>query len=307
MLGAWTALGCASAGAKGRGEAPTPEPREERENRTLSEKVAGRAAEGAVDEALQALDEPENRERLARIIASPPMQAAVRDITAHVVAGVFDGVDMARDKGQLPELPDAQGVGRSIGRSIDRDISPAAGRLVHHTVDAALAAALSDDNAARVELLVQRVVAAVASGLSTAVRDEVGPALAVTLERDILPAMGRGLQSEDVQAAIVRSMASLGVGAARGTQAGLEEANASGGSTPSVGGTLALGVWLAILVATAFGTLFIVMTVLLIRSNRRQRELVEQSREREERFLAVLEGRADSMHHEPPTAPGHAT
>ena len=42
---------------------------------------------------------------------------------------------------------------------------------------------------------------------------------------------------------------------------------------------------------------------LLVLSNRRQREMVEQSRKREERFLAVLEGRVDT-HHEPITNPG---
>jgi len=46
--------------------------------------------------------------------------------------------------------------------------------------------------------------------------------------------------------------------------------------------------------------------VLLARSNRRQREMMEQSRKREERFLAVLEGRGET-HHEPITAPEHAT
>lgn len=302
VLGVGTALGCAAAGAAPRGGAESPE---KKERTTLSERVAGRAAEGAVDDALKALDEPENRERLARIIGSPPMQAAIRDITAHLVAGVFDGVDMARDKGQLPQLG---GMGKSIGRSIDREVSPAVGRLVGSTVDAALGAATSDENAARMEALVQRIGAAVTVGLSAAVRDQVGPALAVTLERDILPAVGRGLQSPDVQDAIVTSVASLGVGAARGTQAGFDEANASGsgGAGVSVGGTIALGVWLAALVAVAFGVLFIVMTVLLVRSNRRQRELVEQSRQREERFLAVLEGRDESLHREPPTAPGMA-
>jgi hypothetical protein len=301
-LGVWTALGCAHAGAEARREAGPEQQEKKKERSTLSERVAGRAAGGAVDDALKTLDDPENRERLARIVASPPMQAAIRDITAHAVAGIFDGVDMARDKGQVPRLG---GVGKSIGQGIDRDVTPAVGRLVGRTVDAALGAATSDENAARMEELVQRSGAAVAVGLSAAVREQVGPALAVTIERDLLPAVGRGLQSPDVQAAIVKSMASLGVGAARGTQAGLAEADASGvrNGRVSVGGTLAIGVVVAALVAVAFGVLFIVMTVLLVRANRRQRELIEQSRRREERFLAVLEGREDT-HREPATAPG---
>jgi hypothetical protein len=305
VLGAWAALSCATAGARGRDEGGNEAPgRRDEKPRPLSEKVAGRTAEGAIDQALETLDRPENRERLARILASPPMQAAVRDITAQLVAGVFEGVDIARAKGQLPQLPKMPNdLGRSIGRSIDRYISPATGRLVQHTVDAALGAALSDENAARIDAFVKRLGAGVATGLANALRDEVGPALAITLEHDIIPAIGRGMQTPEVQAAILKTMMSLGIGAARGTQAGLREADVSASDVPSVGGTLALGVWVAIIVAVAFGILFVVMTVLLVRANRRQRELVEESRKREERFLAVLEGHADP-HHEPVTAPG---
>lgn len=314
-LGLWTALGCASAGAAAREgggarlEAPD-EPqtrreqrreRKEERKRTLTEKMAGRATEGAVEQAIDTLDSPETRERVSRIIASPEMQAAARDITAAVVAGVFQGVDLARARGQVPGVPDD--LGKTIGRSINRDISPAVGRLVHTTVDSAFEAALSEENTGRAEALVHRIGAGVTTGLANAVRDELGPALAVTIERDILPALGRGLQHADMQAAIVKSIASLGIGAAKGTQAGLAEANVQGGPGSRVGGTLAVGMVAVIAAAVAFGVLFIVMTVLLVRANRRQRELMEQSRRREERFLAVLEGRADT-HGEPITSSG---
>ena len=279
VLGVWAALGCATAGARPIGEGGTEapgkrsEPERERKQRPLSGKVAGRAAEGAIDQALDTLDRPDNREKVQRLVASPEMQAAAQEVTAHVVAGVFDGVDLARAKGQLPQMP--SNIGRSIGRSLDRDISPAAGRLVRTAVDSALESALSDGNTARVEALVQRVGKSAASGLAVSLRDELGPALAVTLERDIMPAIGRGIQSPEMQAAILKSMMSLGIGAARGTQAGLAEADVNADNVPSVGGTFAVGLMIASLVAAAFGVLFIVMTVLLVRSNRRQRDLVE--------------------------------
>jgi hypothetical protein len=310
VLGAWAVLGCATADARtGSGTAaPSEQPertkkKKQKQPRTLGEKVAGRAAEGAVDETLRTLDTEENQERLPRIIASPPMQAAARDMTSAIVAGVFDGVDQARANGQLPKMPDPSKIGRSIGRSLDRDITPAAGRLVHTTIDSAVDAALSDKNSGRIETAVNRIGASLTTGLANALRDEVGPALAVTIERDILPAVGRGLQSPDVQDAIVRSMASMGVGAARGTQAGLAEADVKTGGRTTVGGTLAFGVVAASIVAVSFAILFVVMTVLLIRSNRRQREMMDQSRRREERLLAVLEGRVDT-HGEPVTSPG---
>jgi hypothetical protein len=306
VLLAWVSLGCATATA-----AP------------LSKKVAARATEGAVAEALQTLDQPENRARLARILASPPMRAAVHDLTASLVAGIFDGVDVARGKGQLPGVPD--NIGRSIGQTLDRDISPAAGRLIRRSVDAALDSALSDEHVAGMENMVHRVGGAAATEVSAALRDEVGPALAATIERDIgpaiavllardmLPAAGRGLASPDMQAALVETAASLARGAAMGTSEGLDEVaeqNRRDGEESTVsffGRSLALGVVVAMVVAVAFGVLFIVMTVLLVRSNRHQRRLVEESRQREERFLAVLEGHHDAMNHEPVTATGPMT
>jgi hypothetical protein len=314
VIGAWAAFGCATAGATtggetaaapGQDDGPTRKEKrqQKKEKRSLGEKVAGRATEGAIDKSLETLDTAENRERLPRIVASPQMQEAARDITANIVAGVFDGVDMARAEGQLPKMPSAANIGRSIGRTIDHDITPATGRLVHNTIDSALAAATSDENTGRIETLVQRMGASVSKGLANALRDEVGPALAVTIERDILPAVGRGLQSPDVQNAIVASMASLGVGAARGTQAGLAEADVKTGGRTTVGGTIAVGVMAASIVAVTFAILFVVMTILMIRSSRRQREMMDQSRRREERLLAVLEGRAET-HGEPITSPG---
>jgi hypothetical protein len=314
VLGAWAAFGCATAGATtgsqtaaapGQDDEPTRKEKrqQKKEKRTLGEKVAGRATEGAIEKSLETLDTPENRERLPRIVASPQMQEAAHDITANIVAGVFDGVDMARSKGQLPKMPSAGNIGRSIGRTIDHDITPATGRLVHNTIDSALAAATSDQNTGRIEALVQRMGVSVSKGIANALRDEVGPALAVTIERDILPAVGRGLQSPDVQDAIVASMLSLGVGTARGTQAGLAEADVKTGGRTTVGGTIAVGVMAASIVAVTFAVLFVVMTILMIRSSRRQREMMDQSRRREERLLAVLEGRAET-HGEPITSPG---
>jgi hypothetical protein len=300
VLFLWVGLGCATASA-----AP------------LSEKVAGRMAEGAVDEALKALDRPDNRERLARILASPQMRGVAHDITSSMVAGIFDGMAVARSKGQLPGLPD--NLGRSIGQSLDREISPAAGRLVRRTVDGALDAALSEEHVAGFERFVHRVGGAAATELSTALRDELGPALATTIERDIgpalavvlardiIPAVGRGMRSADVQASLSESAASLAAGAATGTEAGLDEVaddNRREGDDSSVGvfgRSLALGVGVAILVAVTFGILFIVMTVLLVMSNRQQRRLADESRQREERFLAVLEGRTDAVGGEPVT------
>ena len=102
------------------------EPERERRREPLSERVAGRAAGGAVDEALETLDRPENRERLRRLVASaelPPDGVSVdvqpTEITERaLLPGTLAGVVESRVRaGASAGSPDATSVwGRFGGR-----------------------------------------------------------------------------------------------------------------------------------------------------------------------------------------------
>lgn len=283
-------LGCATTGAP------------------FSERVAGHAAEGAVQESLEVMARPQNQARLAGILGSPPMQAALRDTTASMVAGVFDGVALAGADGGLPGMP--EDLGRSIGASIERDIVPAAARLTHSSVDAALDAMLAERHAARVEELIERVSAAAAAGLTkgladdlapalaAAIEQDLGPALATAIEDDVLPAVGRGVQKPEVQQAIIDSTASIGVGAALGAERALEGSRERrGDGTNGVtlfGRTIAVGLLIATLAAIAFAVALVVLAVMLVRASRRQRSMYEDSRRREQLLLELFQRRAES-------------
>src|SRR5690606_7006916 len=263
------------------------------------EELAGQAAEGALEQSLEILDRPHNRARLARILGSPSMQDAARDVSASVVAGAFDGVAMGTGLGEQDDLYTR--FGRSIGTSLDQEITPAAARLTHSSVDAALEAMLAERHVARLEGLVERVGAAAAAGLTQAVDDELapalataierelGPALATTLEQDVLPAVGRGMQSPEVQEAIVRSTSSIGVGAAVGAERGLEQVRGGeDGTVQLFGRTVAIGLLVATVAAIAFALALVVLAVMLVRASRRQRQMYEDSRRREQLLLELF-------------------
>lgn len=270
-----------------------------------SEKLGERVTRGVIDESLETLDTPENKARLGRILASEPMQSALHDISASIVRGVFDGIARST-KGMKLGFGDVD-IAKSMGKGLDDHVGPAAARMTGKVVDAALAASLDDGTIARLELLARRGTHAALAGLGSGLRDEVGPSLAVTLEHDvgpavarmiehdIMPAVGRGLDSPEMQTAIANTTRAVAQAAVVGGDNGLDvnkakaEARGDESGIQVFGGRLALGYAIALFVAFAFGTLFVVMTVLLVRSNRRQKRQQAAAEKRETALLAVLD------------------
>ncbi len=269
----------------------------------LSEKVSGRVARGVIDESLSALDAPENRARLGRILNSPQMRDALHDLTESIVKGVFDGMADGMGKSGIGDID----VAASIGKGMNEHVTPAAARLTYRLVDSALTASLSDKHIAQFEKLAQGVTHAAVAGIGSGLEHEIGPALAATLEkdlgpaigmvieRDILPSVGRGLDSPEMKSAISNLVHSVATELVSGTDQALDvaaEKNREDGQESNLqifGGRVAMGYAISLFVAFAFGTMLIVMTVVLVRSNRRQRRQQEATAKREAAMLALLE------------------
>jgi hypothetical protein len=268
----------------------------------ISEKIGERVSRGVVEESLEALDKKENQARLGRILNSPYMRAAMHDLTASIVIGVFDGVQQATKRGLMGKTD----VAKSVGDGMNEHITPAASALTYKLVDSAMSASLSDKNVARVQKLGEGATHAALRGVAHGLEQDLGPALAVTLdrdlgpaiatmiERDIMPAVGRGLNSADMQAAITRTTNSVATGLVYGTDNALDETNIAETDTGEsklkvFGGRLAIGYAIALFVAFAFGTMLVVMTVVLVRSSRRQRKQQEESKRREQALLHLID------------------
>jgi hypothetical protein len=260
------------------------------EDKRLSEKVGERVSRGAIDETLETLDTPENHARLARILSSPQMQDAVRDLTAALVLGVLDGVRT----GSAGVTIDGQG--------IERHVTPAVGRLARRMIDSALDAALSDEHIARIEILGESSTHAAVQGLARGIEQDLGPALAATLERDLgpalaivierdlLPAVGRGLDTPEMQGVVAHLTRSIAAEFVTGAGQAIDEETQGQDSGLRVFGTqVARGYAIALFVAFALGTMAIVLTVVLVRNSRRLRRQSKAAAEREAALLHIID------------------
>lgn len=267
----------------------------------VSEKLGERVARGAIQESLETLDAPENRERLGRILRSPQMRAALQDLSASIVMGVFEGVREARTTGAPGHA------GRSIRDGIDKQVTPAIGRMTYRIVDSALSASLADKHVAPIENLAEGVSRAVVRGvaagleqdlgpaLARSIDEDIGPAVAVMLSRDVLPAVGRGLDTPEMQSAIANISRSIatefvgGAGDAMDVQTEENEVQGKQSGLQMFGSKVAFGYAIALFVSFALATMLVVLTVVLLRSSRRQRKQAEAARRRETALLHLVD------------------
>jgi hypothetical protein len=97
-----------------------------------------------------------------------------------------------------------------------------------------------------------------------------------------------------MQAAISHTTNSVATGLVHGTDEALEETDVAktedGESRMKVfGGRVALGYAIALFVAFAFGTMLVVLTVVLVRNGRRQRKQQEEAKRREQALLHLID------------------
>jgi hypothetical protein len=268
--------------------------------KSMSEKIGERVSRGAIEESLETLDKAENRARLGRILNSPQMRAALHDLTVSIVTGVFDGV-------KASATFDTAGVGKSIKDGIDKQVGPAMGRMTYRVVDSALSAALSDEHIAEIGQLGEAATHGVIRGVAKGLQEDLGPALAATIEkdigpavsnmlaRDVLPGIGRGLDSPEMQSAIANISRTIatefvgGAGDAMDTATQQDEAQGKESGLKVFGNKVALGYTIALFLAFALATMIIVLTVVLVRSSRRQRKQAAEAKRRETALLRLVD------------------
>jgi hypothetical protein len=109
--------------------------------RESAQAAAPAAVEAAVDEAR----EPQNRDRIAQVLADPQVQEAVSGLAAAAGDGVFDSLDDAEREKQLTALTDklVASMGRALASSLKTDIGPAVSVMVADAVNRSLESALS--------------------------------------------------------------------------------------------------------------------------------------------------------------------
>jgi hypothetical protein len=237
------------------------------------EKIGERVSRGILQEGLETLDTPENRARLARILNSPEMRNALRDLTASLVLGVYDGVRIGRASATSKRKP-----GKSIREGLDAQVTPALGRLAETgTLSATrgLATGLEED---------------LGPALAATLEKDIGPALAIVIERDVLPAIGRGLDTPEMQQLVANVTRSIASEAIVGAGEGIDEGSQGKESGLKLfGRSVAVGYAVAVFFAFALGTMSIVLTVVLVRNTRRVRRQSKAAAEREAALLRLID------------------
>ncbi|WP_437674208.1 hypothetical protein [Sorangium sp. So ce131] len=248
--------------------------------------VARSQTPAAIDAAIEKMDEAETKRRLERMMASPEMRAAQRQL----IAGLIDGT--------LASLSEADRAAR-----INALTTQYMRGVVQSAMDGALDGALSEDGkrelsrftGSLLEVSVRQLKESldevdVGPSVSAALREQLGPALQVVIAENLGPGMTSVLGSEDFQRALGATARVLGREMVAGANEALVEiqqrsGRSQGESTLSRLGDLADGgaqlvdmlSWFLGAVAVALGAW---VAVLLVQRKRYRAETEQQARTR---------------------------
>lgn len=215
----------------------------------LSPEIPRDATKIAIDAGLESLEEAETKRRIERMLASPEMRAAERELVAGIVDGSLSALseqDRVERVGALTSRYMA-GVLRSLSREVAPELAPAASQAVRGAVRSALSEALSARNQREVQRLVGSVAEAgarplvkiltdaeIASALSDALTEKLGPALQQVLRENIGPGIAEALSDEEIQSALGASARVMGREVVLGVNEALvqiQESKSSGGES----------------------------------------------------------------------------
>ncbi|WP_437286900.1 hypothetical protein [Sorangium sp. So ce406] len=161
---------------------------------SVDEEVARVQTPAAIDEGLGKLEEAETQRRVARLMASPEVRAAQRQLIAGLIDGTLASLGEADRAARVNELTAEymRGVVRSamngaLGEDSRRDLQRMTGSLVEASVR---------------QLRDSLDEADLGPAMSSALREQLGPALQVVIAENLGPGMTALLGSDDFQRAL---------------------------------------------------------------------------------------------------------
>lgn len=161
---------------------------------SVDEEVARVQTPAAIDEGLGKLEEAETQRRIERLLASPEVRAAQRQLVAGIIDGALASLGEADRAARVDELTAAyaRGVVRSaMGGALSEDSRRDLQRMTGSLVEASVR-----------QLRESLDEADLGPAMSSALREQLGPALQVVLAEDVGPGMTALLGSEDFQRAL---------------------------------------------------------------------------------------------------------
>lgn len=252
--------------------------------RGASAEAARGGTPAAAESALDKLEDARTQERIAAIMRSPEMQAAMRELGS----GLTDGLVQQLSTDAMNER-------------IDQLVT----RFTHAVVTSLESEALSDTNKAELDRFAAALTASVVRAASTeipasvapalhrAIVDELGPALRESMHKDLGPGVVALLHAPELQAALGETAHDVAKHAVLGSNEGLaelaEKRKRDEGGTPlgAVGAFFSERTWLLAAVVTAL--LLAVPIVWLWRDRRAARRYRDEAVRRNARAAALLD------------------
>ncbi|MFO0591467.1 MAG: hypothetical protein U0441_28215 [Polyangiaceae bacterium] len=227
----------------------------------ISAEIPKKAMPAAIESGIDTMSNAATRRRLEQILASQEM----RDLQRDIVAGLLDGTLNTLSDKDREERMSALTTRALTGtlRLLSAEVAPLGAGLTRGAVNGALDAAL---NPARSEKIADQLglvmgesveaaagafkKAAVAKEISSAMTDDLGPAMKKTLAENVGPGLAAALQNEEFQRALGTTARTLG----RELTLGVTEALAQQKPPPDTGSVLSSLTGLAHQGAQLFGS-----------------------------------------------------
>jgi hypothetical protein len=160
-----------------------------------AEQLVRSGAQGGIGGGLTALNDPENKALLLRLLQDEDIRRAAHDLTAALTGGALDGLS---EEARVQRVRDASDVyirtiAAAASEAIGEDLSPAVTKAVADVIGGAVSSALRPANRRLAEALVDGVtrstIAAFAQSTAQGLREDLGPALQKVLAEDVGPGL----------------------------------------------------------------------------------------------------------------------
>jgi hypothetical protein len=252
--------------------------------RSVSTEAARKATPEVFYVGLEKLENPEVADRLARALATPQVQAAIRELSSGVAEGTLEGLSRESQEERIDEL-----VNRFAHAAVEALSDPRVDYAVRRSTDRALDEATSPENRARVQALAsaltesvlatagREIPSSVATAMREELRDDVGPAIREVMAQDVAPALASALRSPALRSALDETVHDLATQAVLGSTQGFVELHRRHGGFTEILAFFAQHLWL--LVPLCAPLLLMIPIIVLWRklvAARRFREEVER-------------------------------
>ena len=164
-----------------------------------SEKIVRRSTPAAIEETLEALNDPDNQALIRDLVDDDAVKDAVAELAEAMTSGALEGLSDEERAARLTELGErlVERLIAAAGEGIRDELTPSVQSMVERTVESAIERSLSAETRRRAQALAAGVAreaaAAMVTGSSERIRRDLGPALAGVIDDDLTPALERAL------------------------------------------------------------------------------------------------------------------